>query len=145
VKAYRFRLDSVLRVRQLQERVAAQQLAVAARELHGARTELARARRSLDGLAAPTGRLTVGAVEWVHAQSSRMSDTARERADAVEAAQEVTRQATDVWGSARQRTTMLERLDERHVALWRVERDRVDAVELDDLTTGRTPGERRRR
>ena len=141
MKAYRFRLDSVLRVRQLQERVAAQQLAVAVRDLHCARTELTRARRSLEGLAAPTGRLTVGAVEWTHAQSDRMSERARRSADEVEAAEEVARQATQTWGSARQRTAMLERLDERHVALWRAELDRSEAVELDDLTTGRKTGE----
>jgi hypothetical protein len=66
VKAYRFRLESVLRVRQLQERAAAERLAVAVRALHEARAELVRARRSLEMLAAPAGRFTVGAVEWAH-------------------------------------------------------------------------------
>jgi flagellar export protein FliJ len=141
VKAYRFRLDSVLRVRQLQERVAAQQLAVAVRDLQQARTELARARRSLAGLAAPTGRHTVGAAQWVHAQSGRMSERACTCAEEVEAAAEAARQATQAWGSARQRTAMLERLDERHVALWRAELDRSEAVALDDLATGRKSGE----
>jgi len=145
VKAYRFRLDSVLRVRQLQERVAAQQLAVAARDLHCARTELACARRSLEGLAAPAGRLTVGAVQWAHAQSGRMSERARKSADEVEAAEEATRQATQTWGSARQRTALLERLDDRHLALWRAELDRSEAVALDDLATGRKTGEGRTR
>jgi flagellar export protein FliJ len=140
VKAYRFRLDSVLRVRHLQERVAAQQLGVAVRDLHRARTELTRARRSLEGLAAPAGRLTVGAVQWTHAQSDRMSERARQSADEVEAAEEVARQATHAWGSARQRTAMLERLYERHLALWRAELNRSEAVELDDLTTGRKTG-----
>ena len=78
MKAYRFRLDSVLRVRQLQERVAAQQLAVAVRDLHGARTELARARRSLDGPGRPRGpahgrRGRSGSTR----SPSRMSETAR--------------------------------------------------------------------
>ncbi len=141
MKAYRFRLDSVLRVRQLQERVAAQQLAVAVRDLHGARAELTRARRSLEGLAAPAGRLTVGAVEWTHAQSDRMSERARRSADQVEAAEEAARLATQAWGNARQCTAMLERLDERHLALWRTELDRSEAVELDDLSTGRKTGE----
>jgi flagellar export protein FliJ len=145
VKAYRFRLDSVLRVRQLQERVAAQQLAVAVRDLQQARTELARARRSLAGLAAPTGRHTVGAAQWVHAQSGRMSERACTCADEVEAAEEVARQATQAWGSARQRTAMLERLDERHLTLWRAELDRSEAVALDDLTTGRKAREVRGR
>jgi flagellar export protein FliJ len=145
VKAYRFRLDSVLRVRQLQERVAAQQLAVAVRDLHCARAQLARARRALAGLDAPAGRLTAGAVQWTHAQSDRMSETARQSADEVETAGEVARQATQAWGSARQRTAMLERLDERHLTLWRAELDRSEAVALDDLTTGRKTREARAR
>jgi flagellar export protein FliJ len=145
VKAYRFRLDSVLRVRQLQEHVAAQQLAVAVRDLHCARAQLARARRALAGLDAPAGRFTVGAVQWTHAQSDRMSERTRRSADEVEAAEEVARQATQAWGSARQRTAMLERLDERHLTLWRAELDRSEAVALDDLTSGRRTGDGRTR
>ncbi len=145
MKAYRFRLDSVLRVRRLQERVAAQQLAVAVRDLHGARSELERARRSLEGLAAPAGRLTVGAVQWTHAQSDRMSERARRTADDVAAAEEVTRQATETWGSARQSTAILERLDDRQLALWRAELDRSEAIALDDLANGRKAGESRTR
>lgn len=139
MKAYRFRLDSVLRVRQLQERAAAQQLALAVRDLHRARAELASARRALAGLTAPEGRLNVGAVQWTHAQSDRMSERARQRADELEAAQQMARQATETWGTARQRTATLERLDERHLALWRTEFDRSEGVLLDDLTTARWP------
>jgi flagellar export protein FliJ len=145
VKAYRFRLDSVLRVRQLQERVAAQQLAVAVHDLHRARAQLASARRALAGLDAPAGRLTVSAVQWAHAQSDRMSETARRSADEVEAAGEAARQATVAWGSARQRMAMLERLDERHLALWRTELGRSEVVVLDDLTNGRKAREGRTR
>ncbi len=145
MKAYRFRLDSVLRVRQLQERVAAQQLAVAVRDLHCARAQLARARRALAGLDAPAGRLTVGAVQWTHAQSDRMSETVRQNADEEEKAGEAARQATQVWGSARQRTAMLERLDERHLQLWRTEFERSEALALDDLSTGRQTGDGHRR
>jgi flagellar export protein FliJ len=145
VKAYRFRLDSVLRVRRLQERVAAQQLAVAARDLHCARAQLARARRALAGLDAPSGRLTMGSVQWTHAQSDRMSETARQSADEVETAGEAARQATAAWGTARQRTAMLERLDERQLALWQAELSRSEVVVLDDLTTGRKAREGRTR
>jgi flagellar export protein FliJ len=141
VKAYRFRLDSVLRVRQLQERVAAQQLAVAVRELQAARAQLARARRALAGLDAPSGRLTIGAVQWSHAQSDRMSETARRSADEAKTAGDAARQATQAWESASQRTAVLERLDERHLTLWRAELDRSDALVLDDLSTRRKTGQ----
>jgi flagellar FliJ protein len=141
VKAYRFRLESVLRVRRLQERVATQQLAEAMRVLHHAQSESARARRSLEDAAAPVGRLTIGAFEWSHEQSTRLSDAARARAEAAEAAAEAAQQADAVWGSARRRTATLERLDERHLALWRRELDRSEATELDDLATRRAAGD----
>jgi flagellar export protein FliJ len=138
VKAYRFRLESVLRVRLLQERVAMQQLAEARRALHNAQSESARARRSLEDEAAPVGRLTIGAFEWSHEQSTRLADASRARAEAAEAAAEAARQADAVWGTAKRRTATLERLDERHLALWRRELDRSEAAELDDLATKRT-------
>jgi flagellar export protein FliJ len=141
VKAYRFRLESVLRVRQLQEHAAAQRVAVAVRALHEAHTELLRAQRSLEGLTAPVGRLSAGEVAWVHEQSDRMAEHRRQRADEVRAAEEAARQARDLWGSARQRTATLERLDTRHLALWRTEFDRSEAAALDDLATRRMPGE----
>ena len=137
MKAYRFRLDSVLRVRQVQERAAAQQLALAIRDLHQARAELARARRALAGLSAPAGRLTIGAVQWTHAQSDRMSEKARQRTDELEAAEEVAREASQAWGTARQRTATLERLDERHLGLWQAEFDRSEGLALDDSSTAR--------
>jgi flagellar protein FliJ len=145
VKAYSFRLDSVLRVRRMQERVATQRLATAARALQHAEGESARARRSLEDMTAPAGRLTIGDISWANDQSTRMSETARDRAEAVEAAAEAARQATEAWGSARQRTAMLERLDERQVALWRVEFERTEAAVLDDVATRRTGAQEVRR
>ena len=141
MKAYRFRLDSVLRVRRLQERVAMQQLAEARRALDEAQSESARARRSLEDAAAPVGRLTIGAFEWSHEQSTRLSDASRARAEAAEAAAEAARQADALWGTAKRRTATLERLDERHLALWRRELDRSEAAELDDLATRRAAGD----
>ena len=141
MKAYRFRLESVLRVRRLQERAATQRLAEAMRSLQHAETESARARRSLEDMAAPAGRLTIGALEWAHAQSARMSDTARQRAEAAEAAAEAARQANEAWGSARQRTATLERLDERHLALWQTEFERREGAVLDDVATRRAAAE----
>jgi len=141
MRAYRFRLESVLRVRRLQERAATQRLAEAVRSLQQAQIESARARRSLEGMAAPAGRHTIGALEWAHAQSTRMSDTARERAVSAEAAAEAARQANEAWGSARQRTATLERLDERHLALWRMAFERSEAAVLDDVATRRAASE----
>ncbi|HTX63530.1 MAG TPA: flagellar FliJ family protein [Acidimicrobiales bacterium] len=145
MKAYRFRLESVLRVRQLQERVAAQQLSVAVSELRGARSELASANHALACYPAPSGRLSAGDVRWAQAQSDRMSERACRGAEAAQAAEETARHATQVWGSAKQRTAVLERLDERQAASWRAELLRKEADALDDLATGRRSEEERAR
>ena len=87
MKAYRFRLDSVLRVRQLQERVAAHQLAVAVRALHAGTVRAGPGTRALDGLDAPAGRLTVGAVRVGPRAVRPDVREARPKAEEVEAAE----------------------------------------------------------
>ena len=61
--------------------------------------------------------------------------------DEVETAEELARLATQDWGTAEQRMATLERLDERHLALWRTEFDRSEGLALDDLTTARQSAE----
>jgi flagellar FliJ protein len=141
VKGYRFRLEPVLRVRRLQEQVAANQLALATRDLHSARSGLMRSRRALESLPAPSGLVAVEAVQWTHAQADRLSNTARRRTEEVDAAVEAVHRAGKAWVGASQRTTVLERLDERRLEVWRSESDRSEAAELDDLATARTTGE----
>jgi flagellar protein FliJ len=133
VKAYRFRLESVLRVRQLQERATAQRLALSMRAVHSAQDEYAGARRALEAQTPPSGRVTTGAAQWSHAQSERMAETAGQKAQGVREAREGADQARDDWGGASRRTATLERLNERHQELWRAELHRSDAAVLDDL------------
>ena len=136
MKAYRFRLDSVLRVRRLQEQAATQQLAASVRALHHAKSESARARRSLEDMTAPpAGSRSEHSDGHTHSRPGCLRRRG-ERAEAVETAAETAREANMAWGRARQRTATLERLDERHVALWRKELDRSEAAVLDDLATG---------
>jgi flagellar biosynthesis chaperone FliJ len=63
------------------------------------------------------------------------------RAEAAAAAAEAALHADAVWGTARRRTATLERLDERHLALWRQDLDRSEAAVLDDLATRRAAGD----
>jgi flagellar FliJ protein len=137
VRAYRFRLAGVARVRAVQERVAAQQLAVANRDLHHAREARRCAAVALDRLAWPAGPTTPAALQWTADQSDRLASTLRRRTDEAETAEVIAGDAARAWTSARQRGAALERLEVRQRAEWRAEADRLEAGELDELTLAR--------
>jgi flagellar export protein FliJ len=133
VKAYRFRLDGVLRVREVREQLAAHALAGATRELRHAEAALARSRRQLDGLEAPRGQITLGDVEWVLDQADRMTEELRGRTEAVDVAGQSVADARRSWQAARAQCAVLERLDARHRAVWEEGVFRAEAKEIDDL------------
>ncbi len=137
MKAFRFRLESVARVRDHQERAAAQQLAVAARNLRLARSECAEARAALHGLAVRQGRSDAATLHWVQSQSERMAATLRHREELVTAAEVAVRESRHAWVGAERRCTMLRRLEERQRGRWQVDADRAAANELDDMATVR--------
>jgi len=137
VKAFSFRLESVARVREHQERAAAQDLAVATRCLRLVRSECAEARAALHGLAVPRGRAEAAALHWVQGQSERMATTLRRHEELVTAAEAAVRESRQAWVAAERRCTMLRRLEERQRSRWQVDADRAAASELDDMATVR--------
>jgi flagellar export protein FliJ len=137
VRAFRFRLESVARVREHQERAAAQRVALATRDLYAARTRCAQIRAATRQLAFPVGHSDMAALRWVHDQSERMADLAR-RHDALAARAEVAaNEARTAWMEAEQRCRALRRLEERQRDRWQVDADRAAVTELDDMATVR--------
>jgi flagellar export protein FliJ len=137
MKAYRFRLATVVRVRELQERAAAQRLGDTMRSLHAARNEHARACATLARLPALQGSATPAELHWIHDQADRMSATVQREGERVRAASAEAVEARRTWELAEQRCTVLERLDDRQHAKWQADLDRSDATELDDLAAVR--------
>ncbi len=137
MRAYRFRLEEVARVRALQERLAGHSLADATAGLRRAEGALASARASLAALDAPQGETSPGAVSWTRDQSDRMGATRLLRTRDVDEAVEEVASARQAWERARKRCAMIERLDARQRALWQEEFDRSEAKALDDLVATR--------
>lgn len=137
MKAYRFRLATVVRVRELQERAAAQRLGDTMRSLHAARNVHARACATLARLPALQGSATTAELHWIHDQADRMSATVQREGERVRAASAEAVEARQTWELAEQRCTVLERLDDRQRAKWQADLDRSDATELDDLAAVR--------
>lgn len=137
MKAYRFRLEAVARVRELQEQAAGQRLALASRDRQLARSAWDEARHALDELPAPTGRVPATTVQWAYDQADRLAGQVERRASHLGDAEAAVAGARADWDVARRRCAALERLDQRQHARWRDEVDRLEARELDDLTTAR--------
>ncbi len=137
MKAFRFRLEPVARVREHQERAAAQRLALAARDLRTAQSRCAQLRAATRQLRFPEGPSDMAALLWVQDQSDRMADLIR-RHDA-HAARVETRanEARAAWVEAERRCRALQRLEERQRNRWQLEADRAVVTELDDMATVR--------
>ncbi len=135
MKAYRFRLEGVARIRGLQERLAAHTLAGATVILRRAERALVEARAALAALSPPSGSTTGAQVVWTQDQGERLDETRRRRAEAVAAASTAVDDARRAWGEARKRCAMLERLDARQREQWQVTFDRAETKELDDVAT----------
>lgn len=135
---YRFRLETVLRVRRIQEERARAELlsarlgeraATDERDRRGALIDVARAAGLPDG-----SRLAWGTARDEHDRLAGALDAARA---AEVAAADLTTRSLDHWEATAADLRGLERLDERHRALWRAERDREEQRRLDETASAR--------
>ncbi|MGB3412743.1 MAG: flagellar FliJ family protein [Microthrixaceae bacterium] len=139
MKGYRFRLEPAMRVRRLQEENARARLARARIAADQAVSETARRRSLLDRVREP--RSSEASTDDWHAARDR-----RDRmAAALRAAQSAEAHALDIalghqgnWEEAAAELKVLERLDERSREEWRLEQNRAEQKELDELATARS-------
>lgn len=129
-----FRLASLLRVRRLEEEREAARLAIANYE----RSE-ADLRRRQDETSLSVSSLPQHA-DWLHWQAAVASRAAlggllAESTAAAENAAYQAKAAEKVWGAARARAVVLEKLEERHVAAEQAEELRVEQLVLDEVAT----------
>jgi flagellar export protein FliJ len=137
VKAYRFRLATVARIRALEERVAADRFMVAQRDLRRAQGAERAAARDLGLLAGPEELTTMAEVSWIGEQAERLAATLAACRDDVATAAEACTDARRHWDVALRRSEVLQRLHEQGMARWRAESLRHEAAELDDLSNSR--------
>jgi flagellar export protein FliJ len=137
VKAYRFRLATVARIRALEERVAADRFRVAQRDLRQAQGAHDAAARDLGLLKGPAGLMTMAEVTWLGEQAERLSATLAACREDVVVAEAACVEARRQWDIALRRSEVLARLDEQGRARWRADALRHEAAELDDLSNAR--------
>jgi flagellar export protein FliJ len=135
MRAFRFRLESVARVREHQERATAQDLALATRQLREAQVRCAEIRAATRRLAFPEGRAQMAALLWVHDQSARLGELLRRREAEWAKAETRADEARQAWVEAERRCRALRRLEERKRERWQLDDDRAQAAELDEMAT----------
>jgi flagellar export protein FliJ len=137
MKRYAFRLQTVLRVRKIQEDQAKTALLLANRALAEADAERLRRWEKYESITVSNELCTAtefeaGRFRWdMAAQSAILSDHMRE-----ERALEVV-DARDAWREASQKVQVLERLDDRRREEWQHDVNHEELVEVDDIVTGR--------
>ncbi len=144
MKRYRFNLESVLRVRRVQEDRARQDLAQSNRMLVSARWALADASRHYSEVTVPAGLMD----QWTFRFGQLKSDLAaaeveRRHRMLVEAAVTAATQHAR-WTEAAKMVAALERLEERRRDEWRAEALRGEAAAVDDVVTSRWIAEEER-
>ena len=138
MKRYRFRLENVLRVRRLQEEQAADRLRMAQRDADIASATIASRlaayqseRQATEAPVSLPELLTHQALLELRAQAV---EAARVRERVIKA---VAAERRAEWALAAQRAAALERLDERRREEHRIAFERAEAVEVDDIVSGR--------
>lgn len=132
MKAYRFGLATLARVRVAGERAERQRLALAVGELVAARSGVAAALDAYRGGATPPEQLAgdqLAAWHGSRAVAAAEVVAAESRAAGAGAALDVARQR---WQAARREVRLLERLDDRRRREWEVEVEHAERAELDD-------------
>lgn len=137
MRRYRFRLESVLRLRQAQEAQARDVLAAANAELRAALAARDAEARRYAGLPRPLGAMTADLLRQEHAAAALVAATLVHAQQVVSAAAARAAEAQVAWSAAAQRVAVLERLDERRRLEHADEARGREIAEIDDLVTSR--------
>jgi hypothetical protein len=137
VKAYRFRLATVARIRALEERLARERYVFALRDLRHAREAERSALVALAALEPPVSPATMVDVLWIGDQAERLSQSVQTCRQVVAAVTSMSVEAGRSWNLAVKRSGVLERLDDQGLVRWRDEALRQEVSELDDFANAR--------
>lgn len=147
MKAFSFRLDRVLRLREQAEQRQAARLAAAAREqaeLDGLCRDQASYVETVGDRVTPKPGAAASA-GWLRALGLTAAAASRQLEEAEQSRETARRQADlerDRLANARVERKTLERLRERQHEAWRQAADRVEQAAIDEVAARRRPGER---
>lgn len=137
MKRYRFRLESVLKVRRIQEARARADLAMANLAVAAAEGHLRNHIETYSAMPRPLGAMTNEEFATAEGALRRSAATVTSLAERRERARAHAVEIHDAWSFAAQRVTVLERLDDRQRGEYQLEADREAEHLVDDLVNSR--------
>lgn len=132
MKRYRFALETVLRVRRIQEEAAGFALAHANRDLQRAVLDHRVALARYESLQLGHGQQDLDSFRRDRDKAERFAGAVESAWTAVQAATDEVAARHSVWSVAAQRVAALEHLDERRRAEWLVEEQRAEMAAIDE-------------
>lgn len=137
MKRYRFRLEPVLRVRRVQEETARAEFLAATAAAVAQEQQLAARTEAYENCSMPSEVLS--SADFLYEQSRRSAFAAAllEQRDRVRAAQEDVARARWAWSETASRVGALERLDERQRHEHRLQAQKEDDLNTDELVVAR--------
>lgn len=137
MKRYRFRLETVARVRRVREEQARADLLESRRKLDEAQEEMRRRIESYDQRPRRRGAAPPSTFRAERDHDDRLADAVTAAMAAESAAQSLMFRRVDEWVAAARETAALDRLDRRRREEHEAEALREEQRELDDLAAGR--------
>jgi flagellar FliJ protein len=134
---YRFRLESVLRVRRAEEELARQELARANARLRAAMEAFRRESERYGALESAPGALDPTGFRQARAYAELAAATVDAARQVMDAAAEEAAGRYVAWSEAATLVAALERIDDRRRAEHREEALRAEVAEADDMTSAR--------
>lgn len=138
---YRFRLESVLRVRRAEEELARQELSRANAKLRVAMEAHRRESQRYGELETTSGELDPADFRRERAHHERVAATVEAARQAMDAAAAAAACRYVSWSEAARLVAALERLDDRRRAEHRDDMRRAEVAEADDMTSARFAGD----
>lgn len=137
MKAFHFRLATVGRIRDLEERLAREKLVVSLSELRCAQAASIAAHDTLRAMTPASGTMSANDLLWRDTQRERVAESLRISDARVAAAQGAVVDAKTLWSTAKKRAQVLERLKQSSIAKWREASLLDEHAQSDDLVNAR--------
>ncbi len=137
MRRYRFRLETISRIRDLEEHIAREKVMRAQYELHKANAMRDECADELRRFQIPSGVASISDLAWIGMQGERLGNSLAMAQEDVEKKDKACMEVKREWSERKKRASALVRLKARTRGEWKEEVLREEAGQLDEIATVR--------